>query len=313
MRVMFMGSTDKTARVLQIQNFSVHDGDGIRSVIFFAGCPLNCKWCANPEGKTASYKVAYYSKTCIDCKACAKICRFDNRRELCVLCGRCAEACPNGSRKSMVFDMTEDEIIKAIEPQMGYFRASSGGVTFSGGEPTMQPEIFKSLARRLYDMGVDLALETCGYFDFDEMSETLELFNTIFFDIKTMNEPAHIENTGVGNRKILDNLALAVGLPSEIIIRTPIILGFNASCEDIGAICEFVRNTVPGASIELLPYHKYGEVKYEALGIELPPAEFQVPDKYLMKELVQVVNHRITTSSGGLKDCPYKGRNTSSA
>ena len=286
-----MESSDITARVLQIQNFSVHDGDGIRSIIFFAGCPMSCKWCANPEGMTPSYKVAYYSKTCIGCGACAKVCRFGNRRELCVSCGRCAEACPNGSRKNLVFDMTEEAIVKAIEPQMGYFRTSGGGVTFSGGEATMQAEFIKSLSRRLYDMGVNLVLETCGYFDFDAVSEALELFDAIFFDIKTMNESAHIENTGVSNRKILGNLTLVAGLSSKITVRVPVISGFNASREDVGAICEFVHDTAPGACIELLPYHKYGEVKYEALGLKLPPAEFQSPDEYLMKELDHVIRN----------------------
>ena len=277
--------------IMQIQNFSVNDGNGIRTTIFLAGCPLHCQWCANPEGMTISTKIAYYQRHCTSCGRCEKHCPssigidLNLHRSQCTSCGACTTVCPTGARKFLVEQHTIQEILDAVKPQIPFFRQSKGGVTFSGGEATLQEDFFRELAVKLYDMGIDLALETCGYFDFDAVKDILSLMDLIFIDIKTMNSQIHKQYTGIGNEKILQNIVRMRELNAQIIVRIPVIGGVNADDENIQHTAAFVKEALPGASIELLPYHCYGEAKYEALGLPLPSAAFQTPDAQRMEQL----------------------------
>lgn len=285
-------------KIMQLQNFSVHDGEGIRTVIFMAGCPLRCLWCANPEGRDTADKIAYYKKTCLGCGCCQNVCpqglgidlNLPDARAKCLSCGRCAEVCPNGSRKKMLTELNTAEIIEKIKPQLGYFAQSGGGVTFSGGEATLQTAAFAELARELYDMGVDLALETSGYFDFESIKDTLELMETIFVDIKLWDEQRHIRYTGVSNKPILANIPKLAELTCRLIVRIPVIETVNADPVTIAAIADFVRDNAPHAAMELLPYHNYGDIKYEALGESCPDRAFASPSKeqlHLFEQIIQ--------------------------
>lgn len=281
--------------VMQLQDFSVNDGDGIRTTVFLAGCPLRCQWCANPEGLTGEVKVAYYQRHCTGCGRCSQVCPagigidLNKERGACQACGACAEVCPVHARKFLVSMVEADKIVEAILPQIPFFRQSGGGVTFSGGEATMQTAFLRQIAQRLYDMGVNLALETCCYFDFNQVKDILTMMDLLFVDIKHMDSDIHKKYTGVGNEKILANIARLNQFLGRIVIRVPVIGGVNDSDENIQRTARFVKNTLSNASMELLPYHRYGEAKYEALGLSLPPTGFTTPSLERMEYLEKII------------------------
>lgn len=219
--------------IMQMQNFSVNDGEGIRTIIFLAGCPLRCAWCANPEGQTLQNPMTHWVET--------------------------------------------EEILQEVRRQSVFYRFSGGGVTFSGGEATAQPEFLRELTDALYDEGYDLAIETCGQFDFDKLEPTLRKMNLIFMDLKHIDSERHRKFTGVDNRLILENIQKTAGLGVPMVVRIPVILGVN--CDDAateGAFA-FLRDHELDVGLELLPYHRYGEEKYSRLGLAPPDAEFGTP------------------------------------
>lgn len=296
--------------IMQLQPFSVNDGDGIRTTIFMAGCPLRCRWCSNPEGLTADVKIGWYERKCIGCGSCAKICpqgigiNMKEERELCIACGRCADACPTDARTRMVSLTDADEILRKIHKHRLFYTYSGGGVTFSGGEATMQPELLDYLSSEIYDMGYSMDIETCGMFDWDRVAPILARMDLIFMDLKMMDPERHLRYTGVSNEKILANianLAKLQGLSSqdnnnadnadgpEIVIRIPVIGGVNNDEENIRASAAFVHEHLPHAKMELLPYHRYGTIKYEALGMKYEHPEFTTPGKAEMERLRELV------------------------
>lgn len=282
---------------MEPQNFSVNDGNGIRTIIFFAGCPLRCQWCSNPESYTDPNKLAYYSKTCIQCGRCTSQCPYgvsmdlnltDGRRR-CIACGLCVKVCPTGSRKRLVHNYSCEQIVEIIEKQRIFYKFSGGGVTFSGGEATLQEDILRKLAYTLYDMGIDLAIETSGYFDFDGIKDILEKQSQIFIDIKHMDSDMHRAYTGLGNEKILENISRLAELKVPVIVRIPVIDGVNSDRSNIGKTAQFVSTNVITPRIELLPYHPFGSGKYEALGLPTPLRPFKTPSPEYLGELYQVI------------------------
>ena len=219
--------------IMQLQNYSVNDGDGIRTDIFLAGCPLRCRWCSNPEGQTLENPMTRY--------------------------------------------LTVEEVLSAIRKQRIFYRYSGGGVTFSGGEATVQTGFLRALTDRLYDMGISLALETCGYFDFDEVRDILEKMDLIFCDIKLMSEEKHRLFTGMSNGTILKNIPRIASLGIPLVIRIPVIHGVNTDDGNLENTFSFIRENAPHARLELLPYHTFGEEKYRQLEMEVPPGSFRRP------------------------------------
>jgi pyruvate formate lyase activating enzyme len=288
---------NKSGYFMELQNFSVNDGNGIRTIIFFAGCPLSCKWCSNPESYTAFDKIAYYERTCIQCGRCAAVCRSGAgidlnhplNREKCDACGRCVEVCPTKSRKNLIYQYSSGKILKTVEKQKIFYRFSGGGVTFSGGEATLQSEILRELTNKLYDQGIDLAIETSGYFDFDEVKDILQKINLIFIDIKHMDDNKHRFYTGVSNEKILRNISRLNELKVPVVVRIPVIEGVNSDPGNIRETARFVKGNIAVPQIELLPYHSFGDSKYEALGLGKPSREFEAPSPEYLQELVAIV------------------------
>ncbi len=277
--------------LMQMQPFSVNDGDGIRTTIFLAGCPLHCKWCANPEGLHQQPLIGFYARQCIGCGACAAACPkgigidLNREREKCIGCGACAAVCPKGARKALVSLADADEIIREVARHQLFYRSSGGGITFSGGEATAQPALLDYLSSHLYDMGFSLDLESCGYFAFDEVRSSLERMDLIFMDLKHMDPILHEKFTGVSNARILENIKRLAELSARVVIRIPTIEGVNADEENIRKSGEFIKKYLPDAEMELLPYHKFGFGKYEALGMALPDAAFGTPTKKKMERL----------------------------
>ena len=219
--------------LMQLQDFSVNDGEGIRTIVFLAGCPLRCAWCANPEGQTLRNPMTHWAET--------------------------------------------EEILGQLRRQAIFYRFSGGGVTFSGGEATAQPEFLGELTDALYDEGFSLALETCGHFDFSRLEPTLRKMDQIFVDLKHMDPERHRQFTGVDNRLILENIRRLAELGVPLVVRIPAILDVNCADSDMEAAFAFL-GTLPGdVGLEFLPYHRYGEGKYRALGLEPPGEAFATP------------------------------------
>ena len=277
---------------MQIQPFSVNDGEGIRTNIFMAGCPLRCRWCSNPEGFEQKELIGWYKRRCIGCGACAAVCPQGigigmEDRSRCIACGACVKACPGEARARMVTLMDADDVIREVMKHRLFYSYSGGGVTFSGGEATSQPEFLDYVSRELYDSGISIDLESCGYFDFDLVRQSLERMDLIFMDLKHMDPEEHRKYTGMGNERILENIARLGSLREkpEIVIRIPVIGGANNSEENIAASAAYVHDVLPEAKMELLSYHSLGKIKYEATGIPFDQDGFYTPDKEEMKKL----------------------------
>ena len=281
--------------VMQLQPFSVNDGDGIRTTVFLAGCPLHCAWCANPEGCTQQLKVGWHMRKCIGCGECTKVCPhgigidLNAERGKCIACGKCADACPQKARVRMVYEADADDVLKQIQTHRLFYSYSGGGITFSGGEACMQPEFLNYLTEKIYDMGYSMAVETCGVFDFETVRPSLERMDLIFMDLKHMDSEAHRRWTGQGNELILENMAKLADLSAEIVVRIPVIKGVNADEDNIRASAVFVHKILPEAKMELLPYHSFGKIKYEALGIPYDHPEFVRPTPEEMDRLRDIV------------------------
>lgn len=281
--------------IMQLQPFSVNDGDGIRTTIFMAGCPLRCKWCSNPEGFTRAEKIGWYKRKCIGCGMCTEVCPeeigidMNRERAKCTACGKCADICPQNARIHLVSYVDADSVISEIHKHRLFYSYSGGGVTFSGGEATCQPEFLDYLTENLYEMGYSLDIESSGYFDMDKVYRSLERMDLIFMDIKHMDPCKHLYYTGVDNALILENISGLKHFAAEKVIRIPVIGGVNDDDENIRASAAFVHENLPGAKMELLPYHRFGIVKYEALGIPYDHPDFFTPSPARMEEMREIV------------------------
>lgn len=281
--------------VMQIQPFSVNDGDGIRTTIFMAGCPLRCRWCANPEGFTKKRQVGWYQRKCIGCAECAQVCpknigiHLNAAREKCDACGKCVTICPTKARAQMVRFMDTKEVLQEIQKYALFYHYSGGGVSFSGGECTTQPIFLNDLTERIYDMGYSMDMETCGYFSFDTVRASLERMDLIFVDLKHINDDKHKYFTGVSNVRILENIRRLNDVLADVVVRIPIICGVNNDEENIRRSASYVQRHLAKAKIELLPYHELGTIKYEALGMPYAHNAFSRPSKEELEHLKEVI------------------------
>lgn len=246
--------SDKKGYFMKPQNFSVNDGDGIRTVIFFATCPLSCKWCSNPESHVFTGDMEEVNKV-----------------------------------EEYIYEYSTEEILDLLEKQYIFYRYSGGGVTFSGGEATCQADILRELVYKLYDDAINLAIETSGYFNFEELEDILKKLDLIFVDIKHMNSEKHKRYTGVPNKRILDNIKSIGKIDTEIVIRIPLIKGFNADIENISKTAKFVSKYIKNPKIELLPYHSFGEKKYKDLGLKEPEDYFETPMREEIEKLYSII------------------------
>lgn len=205
----------------------------------------------------------------------------------CISCGACVKACPEEARASMVTLMDADDVIREVMKHRLFYSYSGGGVTFSGGEATSQPAFLDYVSKKLYDSGLSIDLESCGYFDFESVRPALERMDLIFMDLKHMDPELHRQYTGVSNERILENIARLGSLKQdpETVIRIPVIGGVNNSEENIAASAAYVHDVLPDAKMELLPYHSLGRIKYEAIGMPFGQEDFYTPDKEEMKKL----------------------------
>ncbi len=264
--------------IFNIQRFSIHDGPGIRTVVFFKGCPLNCRWCSNPESRKNTVELVYDQKKCIGCLSCRSACGYDailpasdNKikidREKCTTCLACVAACPKHALYTEGRYYTVDALMTEVIKDQVFFEGSGGGVTLSGGEPLAQGEFATAFLKALKSAGIHTVVETSGYVDTDVFKKAVEYIDLLYFDVKHYDDEKHMEKTDVSNHMILQNLKYAASIKKDIVARIPMIPGFNDSLDDsqeyVDLLTEYGVNTV-----HLLPFHQYGSGKYDLLGLE---------------------------------------------
>jgi len=273
----------------------------MRDLVFMKGCSLRCLWCSNPESENPFPEVAFIAGMCIGCVECGwclEVCPAaaikatgDNKiqidRELCTNCGECAKVCPSKAIKLFGEHMSVEDVLRVLEEDSMFYSRSGGGITVGGGEPLLQADFVGELLKRCRERGIDTAIETCGYASWEAMKKVCRHANSIFYDIKEMDPNKHKSFTGVTNKLILENAKkLSRFFPeTPIMARTPIVPGFNDSEENIKAIADFLSRLDSVREYELLPYHRFGEPKYQQLGREYQLIGLQPPGEETMAKL----------------------------
>jgi len=263
--------------VFDIQRYSIHDGPGIRTVVFLKGCPLRCEWCSNPESNQDEIELMYDPKICLLCKQCISVCptnaltfkeegHIDANRIKCEKCGKCSEICPSGALLLVGRYMTVKEAIQEVKKDLFFYCKSGGGITLSGGEPTSQPEFSEAIIKSAYSMGIHTVIETCGYCSYEILQRLAKWTDLFLYDIKHVDDVKHINRTGVSNQIIIDNFKKLIDIGASVIVRIPIIPGFNATITDMRLICKVLSNIGGFMEIHLLPYHRLGDSKAIRLG-----------------------------------------------
>ncbi len=257
--------------VSAIQRFCVHDGPGIRTVVFLMGCPLRCKWCQNPENFKPRPMVMFDSSKCIACGECVACCpkgcnvieagvmRFDASR--CDGCGECVKACYSGARSVCGERKTPDELFDEVMEDEVFFRESGGGITFSGGEATMHAEYVAEVMHKFRDVGISTAIETSGFCSPSALQSVAEYTDCFLYDVKLRNEESHLEWTGVRNERILENLRTLCVEGRRVIARIALIPGVNDGDEFV-RILEYLRKFPNVDQVHILPFHQIGSSKY---------------------------------------------------
>ncbi|MCX6843408.1 MAG: glycyl-radical enzyme activating protein [candidate division WOR-3 bacterium] len=263
-----------------MQEFSVHDGPGIRTTIFLKGCPLRCLWCANPEGQSQHPEPLHGRSRCRRCGTCIRACpqaaivvgpddypRF--RRELCASCVTrdCVRVCPAQAIRVMGEYWLPEDLYRRLAGPMRFYRNSGGGVTLSGGEPLAQPEFVRGLLDYCARASLAVGIETCGYWDWTRLESLVERLDFIYYDLKCVSADRHRQLTGHDNRLILENLRRVVRGRAKTIVTVPVVPGVNTVDEEPAAIADLCRELGIRA-VRLLPYHALGSAKYEELGRE---------------------------------------------
>jgi pyruvate formate lyase activating enzyme len=298
-----MNRDSETGLIFNIQKFSLHDGPGIRDLVFLKGCPLRCKFCDNPESQNSYPEIAFNEDRCIGCKECERVCSahaivFSTRdkslidRQLCTNCGACADACPAGALRLYGKLMSVEDVLAVVEQDSPFYWRSGGGMTVSGGEPAFQAEFVHALLREAKRRCINTAIQTCGQADWVSLEKICAYADTIFYDLKHMDPERHKAFTGVTNALILDNLLkVSHCFPNTpIIIRTPIVPGFNDSVENIQATVQFLAGIPSILEYRLLPYHRFGQPKYAQLDRDYPLKEIKRPTQDKMEQLKKMVD-----------------------
>ncbi|MBN1364361.1 MAG: glycyl-radical enzyme activating protein [Syntrophaceae bacterium] len=290
----------KTPLILEIKGNSLDDGPGIRSVIFYKGCPLSCVWCHNPESKKVTVEISFDPKSCIDCGSCREVCpkdalsrgnRFYINRNKCDLCFLCVDVCPSGALERVGKAMTVDDILKKILPDKPFFDTSGGGVTLSGGEPTLFMDFTSQLLKSLKQNKINTLMETCGFFDRNRFLDMLYPYlDIIYFDIKIMDSAAHKKYCGIPNEKILDNFIRlyqkAIHDGKILLPRVPLIPDITDTETNIRGIASFLRN-LNITEAALLAYNPLWHEKSDKVGADDPYKNSKVMTSFVENSITE--------------------------
>lgn len=296
--------------VFNIMRYSVNDGPGIRTTVFLKGCPLRCRWCHNPESISPRREMSYKQDRCLRCGDCLGACPhgaivpldgyFITLRQRCHQCGTCVEVCVSDAREIVGEEMTVAQVMEEIEKDIVFYNESGGGVTFSGGEPLLQSDFLLGLLKACKENGIHTAIETTGLAA-PEMLETVSRYTDLFlYDLKVLNDAKHVEFTGVSNALLLSNLQLLVSASKQVVLRIPIIPGFNDNPVDIKEIGQFAASLRGIKEIDLLPFHEIGRSKYERLGIDCTMPELDPPSEQRLGQIADDLSKfGVTVRIGG--------------
>jgi pyruvate formate lyase activating enzyme len=288
-----------TGTVFDIKRFSIHDGPGIRTTVFFKGCPLRCQWCHNPESQAFRPELTVRESRCIRCGACLEACprgaiswngaSTPVTGEKCERCGACVEACYADARELVGREMTVAELVPEIERDRAFYDESGGGVTISGGEPLAQPDFLLALLQACREREIHTALDTCGYAPWETLDRVRPFVDLFLYDLKLMDGARHREFTGAGNERILDNLHRLSALGYDIVLRVPVIPGINDDGENLRQIAAFAAGLPGRHPLDLLPYHRAAADKYMRMGRAYELHEVKPPAADEMLKIEQIL------------------------
>ena len=270
------------AMIFDIQRNSFVDGPGIRTTVFFKGCNLRCRWCHNPESQSFEKQMMFYKDKCTGCGKCREVC--PNHLKKCDFCGKCELYCPADARKVCGREYTPAEVFAEVIKDKAFYDNSGGGVTFSGGECMLQLDFLCEILEKCKATSIHTAVDTAGNVPWESFEKILPFTDLFLYDIKAFGAELHRKGTGVSNELILENLKNLSGR-ADIIVRIPVIGGYNDNDEEIRQIADFLKQ-IKIIKAELLPYHAMGEHKYTALGRN--PESFNVPNKNFMNRSQQL-------------------------
>lgn len=280
--------TEREGIVFDIQRYSLHDGPGIRTVVFLKGCPLRCKWCCNPESWKKEPQLSYLPARCIGCGACESTCpqgaihregdsiRFD--QSLCTSCGSCVAECYPQARLMSGKKMNTAQVMDQVMKDWKYYERTGGGITLSGGEMALQWAFAEALLAHAKERHLHTAVETTGYAPWEHLEKIFRYTDLVLYDLKHMDSALHKKYTGVENERILENLRRAADMGKEIIIRIPLIPGCNDDTGNLQATAEYIAGLKKIQEVHLLPYHMLGVSKYPMMGYAYTMKETVPPE-----------------------------------
>jgi pyruvate formate lyase activating enzyme len=283
------GQVHVQGTIFEIQRFSIHDGPGIRTTVFLKGCPLGCLWCHNPEGQSSQQQLSYLPQKCIACGNCIRACPHGAHmmvdsvhqfyRSQCQLCGDCTKECWSQALEMVGRKMTTAEVLAEVLRDLPFYQNSGGGMTLSGGEPLAQLEFTRALLQSAKQAGLNTAIETCAFTRFSAFTQVMPWVDLFLFDIKDMDNTHHIEYTGKPNTVILSNLRQLHDSGARVLLRLPIIPGYNDRPDHFTRLAELVKSLPDLVGVEIMPYHRLGNSKRERFGLpHSMPAEIPAAD-----------------------------------
>jgi pyruvate formate lyase activating enzyme len=285
----------KNGIIFDIKKYAIHDGPGIRTTVFFKGCPLHCWWCHNPEGQSPKPELVYRKSRCIGCGECVKNCpdqaislkaqHVTLNRKNCILCSNCSQACPSDALSIAGKQTTVEEVIEEIEKDRTFYDESGGGVTFSGGEPFQQPSFLNELLTECKNRDIHTTVNTCGHTKYETINKMRDKIDLFLYDIKIMNPEKHAKYTGASNTQILRNLKNLAENGSSIVISFPIIPTINDDYKNVEDTAKFISSLPNIERVNILPYHKAGIEKYRSLGKPYKLNRIQPPSDQKIKSI----------------------------